>query len=117
MDMHHGIHRLKLVWAVLCVTVAGFLIFMFATGTPDSPEMGRIFLGIAVVTASLAGLPFVNLPIDLRLCLGIVGVLGGSAYVSGPGKWPEGFFIALVFAVLLYAAIWVVKGFFRKQRP
>ena len=24
MDMHHGIHRLKLVWAVLCVAVAGF---------------------------------------------------------------------------------------------
>lgn len=117
MDMRHGIHRLKIVWAVLCVAVAGFLMVMFSTGAPASPEMGRIFLGISVVTASLAGLPFVNLPIDLRLCLGVVGVLGGSAYVSGPGKWPEGFFIALVFAVLLYAAIWVIRGFFRKQRP
>lgn len=114
MSVSVGVSRLKIAWAALCICVATFLLFMLASG--DSVDIGRQFIGLTVATAAVAGLPFVNLPIDVRICLGIVGLFGGLAYAEGAGKWPEGAVIAVVFAALLYGVIWVVKGFAQRQR-
>jgi len=110
-----GLNRLKIAWAVLCIAVSAFLLFMLAQG--NSGDIGRQFLGLAVATAAVAGLPFVKLPVDARVCLGIVGFLGGLSYAEGPSKWPEGFFIAAVAAGLLYGVIWIIKGFVQRQPP
>ena len=114
MSISRGMQRLKLVWAVACVAVAAFLLFMLAQGS-DSGSIGRNFFGVLIATAALAGLPFVSLPTDAKICLCIVGFFGGLSYADGPGKWPEGAIIAVVFAVFLYGVIWVVKGFFTRQ--
>ena len=83
----------------------------------DAATFERMFLGVIVATAALAGLPFVRLPIDARISIGIVAVWGGLVFAEGPGKWPEGFFIALVFSAVFYGACWIVRGFFTKKTP
>lgn len=115
MNVSEGLNRLKLAWAVLCVVGAIAVLALLVIG--DAPNLDRMFKGIAAVTWSLAVLPFLDWPVDAKVCVGIVGVWGGFAYAEGPGKWPEGLVIAVIFALLLYGVIWVFKGFFQRKRP
>ncbi len=116
MNTQQGLFRIKIVWATICIAVSAFVLFMLLHGV-DGATFGRMFLGVTVATAALAGLPFVALPIDARVSIGIVAVWGGLAYAEGPGKWPEGFVIALVLAAVVYSCCWIVRGFFAKKTP
>jgi len=100
----------------MCIAVSTFVLFVLLHGV-DGSTFGLMFLGVTVATAALAGLPFVALPIDTRVSIGIVAVWGGLAFAEGPGKWPEAFLIALVLAAVVYGCSWVVKGFFSKTTP
>lgn len=116
MNARQGFLRMKIVWAAVCIAVSAFVLFMLMHGV-DGAHFGRMFLGVTVATAALAGLPFVTLPIDARVSIGIVAVWGGLAYAEGPGKWPEGLFISLVLAAVFYGCCWIVKGFVGKKTP
>lgn len=116
MNTQQGLFRIKIVWATICIAVSAFVLFMLLNGV-DGATFGRMFLGVTVATTALAGLPFVALPIDARVSIGIVAVWGGLAYAEGPGKWPEGFVIALVLAAVVYSCCWIVRGFFAKKTP
>jgi hypothetical protein len=95
----------------MCIAVSAFVLFTLLHGV-DGPTFARMFTGLIVATAALAGLPFVEMPIDARVSIGIVAVFGGLAYAEG--KWPDGFFISLVVAVVVYGCSWIIKGFFSK---
>lgn len=116
MKLGQGIRRIKIVWAGMCIAVSAFVLFTLLHGV-DGPTFARMFTGLVVATAALAGLPFVEMPTDARVSIGIVAVWGGLAYAEGPGKWPEGFFIALVLAVVFYGCSWIIRGFFSKETP
>ena len=100
----------------MCVAVSSFILLTLLHGV-EGPAFGRMFLGGIVATVTLAGLPFVATPRDARVCIGIVAVWGGLAFAEGPGKWPEGFFIALVLAAVVYGCCWVVRGILTKRTP
>ena len=114
MNTRQGMYRLKIVWAAMCIATSAFVLLMLSHGV-DGATFGRMFIGVTVATAAFAGLPFVALPIDARVSIGIVAVWGGLAFAEGPGKWPEGFFIALVLAGVCYACCWIVRGFVSKK--
>ena len=116
MNVKQGFLRVKIVWAAVCIAASAFVLFVLLHGV-DGATFGRMLVGVAVATAALAGLPFAPLPIDARVSIGIVAVWGGLAFAEGPGKWPEGFFIALVLAAMVYGSCWVVRGFFAKRTP
>ena len=111
MNAHQGLQRIKIAWAFMCILVAALALFLLFQSIGGATFV-RMLIGVSVATLALAGLPFATLPIDARICIGIVAVWGGLAFAEGEGKWPEGFFISVILAGLIYGVCWVGKGFF-----